>query len=157
MKNLNEYGLFSVNECLCKHMSPSRNLELNNDTSHSLSNLINDNTTINESEFDIDTYNEESDESRYEAGLFETDSFEEYETRKKNRLYEKTAHEGHLLLTNTIKLYNKNKIRKEYEIWLRENYDMLQSSFYIISNKFLGNCYKNITFKKFTEFCFLYY
>ena len=153
MKNLNEYGLFSVNECLCRRMSPSRNLELKNDTSHSLSNLINDNTTINESEFDIDTYNEESDGSRYESGLFETDPLAEYE---------KTAQEGttgktHLLLTNTIKLYNKNKIRKEYEIWLRENYDMLQSSFYIISNKFLGNCYKNITFKKFTEFCFLHY
>ena len=149
MKNLNEYDLSSI--------------ESKNDTNQFVSittNDINEICTSNTNENEFDNLRERFS-NNYE--LYSEESDEEYKTEKlnNNKLYRHSVtHKNdtsHLLLTNTINLYNKNKIRKEYEKWLKENYEMLQSAFYIISNKFLDNGYKKITFKKFTEFCFLNY
>ena len=64
----------------------------------------------------------------------------------------------HELITNVLNIQNKIKNRKEYEKWLNKNFDYLQSAFYIINSKYLDSVKNiNITFKDFTEFCFLYY
>jgi hypothetical protein len=139
MKNLNEYDL---------------SVELNNDTNQLISA-----SDINGNEFD--NSREHFINNNYDIYSEESDEESEIEKLNNNKLHGTSTHKNnsqHLLLTTTINLYNKNKIRKEYEIWLKKNYVMLQSSFYIISNKFLDDSYKKkITFKKFSEFCFLYY
>lgn len=154
MKNLNEY---------------QSTVELNTDTSQfvSLTNEIHDNYVANTNEIELSNSIEYFSNDNYD--IYSEESDEEYKSEKlnKNRLCGKKGNEtvintfidpckSHLLLTDTINIYNKNKIKKEYENWLKENYDMLQSSFYIISNNFLDSN-KKITFKKFSEFCFLYY
>ena len=63
----------------------------------------------------------------------------------------------HLTFTNII---NNQKIqinRKKYISWLNDNYELLQSAFYIVSKKYLNNNNVKINFKEFVEFCFLYY
>ena len=68
---------------------------------------------------------------------------------------EKNTQSKHLPFTDILNKQKINICRKEYNLWMNENYEMLQSSFYIISNK---NFNKNIkiNFNTFTEFCFLY-
>ena len=68
---------------------------------------------------------------------------------------EKNTQSKHLPFTDILNKQKINICRKEYNLWMNENYEMLQSAFYIISNK---NFNKNIkiNFNTFTEFCFLY-
>ena len=60
----------------------------------------------------------------------------------------------HLLFTNIVNNQKKEINRKEYISWLNSNYELLQSAYYILSTKYFN---KNINFKNFSEFCFLYY
>jgi hypothetical protein len=59
----------------------------------------------------------------------------------------------HLFFTNILNEQKKQKNRKEYLSWLNNNYEMLQSAYYILSSKY----FNNVNFEKFSEFCFLYY
>lgn len=68
---------------------------------------------------------------------------------------EKNIQSNHLHFTNILNEQKINICRKEYISWLNENYDMLQSAFYIVSNKYFSDNIK-IKFNTFTEFCFLY-
>lgn len=61
----------------------------------------------------------------------------------------------HLPFTEILNKQKINICRKEYILWLNENYEMLESAFYIICNKYLDDNVK-INFNNFTEFCFLY-
>ena len=64
---------------------------------------------------------------------------------------EKNTQSKHLPFTDILNKQKINICRKEYNLWMNENYEMLQSAFYIISNKNI-----KINFNTFTEFCFLY-
>jgi hypothetical protein len=63
----------------------------------------------------------------------------------------------HLFFTNIL---NNQKIqinRNEYNLWLKKNYEDLKNIYYIIYNKYFLLNNVNLTFKDFTEFCYLYY
>jgi len=61
-----------------------------------------------------------------------------------------------LLFTNILNEQKKEINRKKYLRWLNDNYELLQSVYYILSTKYFNNNY-DINFNKFSEFCFLYY
>jgi hypothetical protein len=91
-------------------------------------------------------------EEIYENEITE-DEIEYIETNNKKYITNKNSQ----LFTSVLNINNEIKFQKEYNKWLNQNYNELQSMFYILDKKYLCSMklQRNITFREFTEFCFL--
>lgn len=120
-----------------------------------------DNILLEDKSENLELVNEKSIETDITHELLNIDYFcdesiEEICTKVNNSYNIDLPNNNHLLFTNILNEQKKEINRKHYLSWLKNNYELLQSAYYILSTKYFNNNY-DINFNKFSEFCFLYY
>jgi hypothetical protein len=104
---------------------------------------------------DIDNYN--SDKLNDDETIFIENEITSINDIDEN-LYNYNKNKNvHLFFTNIINNQKIQKNRKEYDTWLKNNYEHLKNIYYIIYDKYFLKNNVNLIFKDFCEFCFLYY